>query len=159
MRRLLLLALVSLPAALIVAPGANATGFVFPTVSKNIGHKPKIGRSHGAAPTSLKRKDVVVGTGRTARAGDMVTTHYVGVLYRGGKAFDNSWDRGQPFAFPLGGGQVIAGWDKGIQGMKVGGRRVLVIPARLAYGAQGSPPSIPPKAALIFVVDLVSVAG
>jgi FKBP-type peptidyl-prolyl cis-trans isomerase len=159
MRRLLLLALVSLPAALVVAPGANAAGFVFPSVSKNIGHKPKIGRSHGAAPKSLKLKDVVVGTGRTARTGDVVATHYVGVLYRGGKPFDDSWDRGQPFPFSLGGGQVIAGWDTGIQGMKVGGRRILVIPARLAYGAQGSPPAIPAHAALIFVVDLVSVTG
>jgi peptidylprolyl isomerase len=158
MRRIALLALVAL-AALVLPAGAGAKAFVFPAVSKNVGHKPTIGAAHGAAPKRLKHKDVVVGRGRAAQAGDDVVAHYVGVLYRGGRQFDSSWERGQPFAFPLGQGQVIAGWDAGIRGMKVGGRRILVIPARLAYGAQGAPPQIPGNAALIFVVDLLGVSG
>jgi peptidylprolyl isomerase len=160
MRRTLLLPLsVLLAVAFLGVPSADAAGFAFPSVSANVGHKPKIGRSHGHAPKTLKTKDVVVGRGAVAKRGATVVTNYAGVLYRGGKAFDNSFDRGQPFAFPLGGGQVIAGWDKGIAGMRVGGRRILVVPARLGYGAQGSPPTIPANAALIFVVDLVGVQG
>jgi peptidylprolyl isomerase len=88
-------------------------------------------------------------------AGDQVSVQYVGVLWDGGKPFDASWDRGgQPFAFQLGGGQVIPGWDEGVAGMKPGGRRLLAIPPAKGYGQQGSPPVIPPNATLIFVVDL-----
>jgi peptidylprolyl isomerase len=161
MRRAALLALTSalLTVLFVTAPGASAKAFVFPTVSKTLGQKPKIGRAHGHSPATLKAKDVVTGHGRIAKPGDTVVTNYAGVLYRGGTAFDNSWDRGQPFAFTLGGGEVIAGWDKGIAGMRVGGRRILVLPPRLGYGAQGSPPTIPANAALIFVVDLVDVRG
>ena len=85
-----------------------------------------------------------------------MTVNYVGVLYKGGKEFDASWKRNEPFTFTLGRGQVIAGWDQGVAGMKVGGRRELIIPAPLAYGAKGSPPTIPPNAALVFVVDLLA---
>lgn len=92
-----------------------------------------------------------------AKAGDEVTVQYVGVGYQSGKEFDASWDRGQPFGFQLGAGQVIKGWDEGVQGMKVGGRRELLIPPGLAYGAAGSPPSIGANETLIFVIDLVSV--
>src|SRR4051794_23371553 len=102
MRRTLLLPLALLPLAVAFAPSADARAFSFPTVSKNVGHKPRIGPSHGAAPKSLKTKDVVVGQGAVARRGATVATNYVGVLYRGGKAFDSSFERGQPFAFPLG---------------------------------------------------------
>jgi FKBP-type peptidyl-prolyl cis-trans isomerase len=152
-------ALALLAAAFVTAAGASARTFAFPTVSRTLGQKPKIGRAHGHAPTTLKTKDVVAGTGRVAKQGATIVTNDVGVLYRGGKEFDNTWDLGQPFAFPLGRGQVIAGWEKGIKGMRVGGRRILVVPPRLAYGAQGSPPSIPANATLIFVVDLVDVLG
>jgi FKBP-type peptidyl-prolyl cis-trans isomerase len=139
---------------LLVAVPAGAAGFHFPSVSKNLGSKPRIGKTHGPAPKALKTKDVVVGKGAVARSGDQVAIQYVGVLYRTGKQFDASWDRGQPFAFTLGGGQVIKGFDQGIKGMRVGGRRILVIPAKLAYGAAGAPPTIPANAPLVFVVDL-----
>ena len=111
----------------------------------------------GAAPTKLESKDLIVGTGPEAKAGDTVTVNYVGVLFKGGKVFDASWNRKEPFTFTLGKGQVIPGWDQGIVGMKVGGRRELVIPAPLAYGVKGSPPAIPPNATLVFVVDLLGV--
>ena len=100
-------------------------------------------------------KDIVKGTGAEAKAGQSVTVNYVGVLFNGGKQFDASWKRKEPFTFALGKGRVISGWDQGIAGMKVGGRRELIIPAPLAYGAKGSPPSIPANAALVFVVDLL----
>jgi peptidylprolyl isomerase len=141
------------------ATASAARAFAFPSVSRDLARKPRIGRTHGAAPRKLKVKDVVVGTGATAKAGSTVTTQYVGVLYRGGHEFDASWGRGQPFAFLLGSGMVIRGWDRGIAGMKVGGRRILVVPARLAYGAAGSPPAIPANATLVFVVDLKQVQG
>ena len=96
----------------------------------------------------------MVGDGDEAVDGTRVTVHYVGVAFRSGEEFDASWNRGQPFSFPLGQGQVIAGWDNGIPGMKVGGRRELVIPPGQAYGPQGSPPAIGPNETLVFVVDL-----
>ncbi len=119
--------------------------------------EPKVTPPSGPAPTKLETKDLIVGTGAEAKPGDTVTVNYVGVLYKGGKEFDASWKRNEPFTFTLGKGQVIPGWDQGIPGMKVGGRRELIIPAALAYGAKGSPPTIPPNSALVFVVDLLSV--
>jgi FKBP-type peptidyl-prolyl cis-trans isomerase len=158
MRRTILRALAVLVAGLVVPAGASAAEkFAFPKVSRDITTKPEIGRAHGHAPKRLRTKDIVVGTGRTARPGDVVEAQYVGVLYRGGQEFDASWDRHEAFAFDLGAGMVIAGWDRGVKGMKVGGRRVLVVPARLAYGRRGSPPAIPPRATLIFAVDLVAI--
>lgn len=106
-------------------------------------------------PTTLVIKDLIVGTGAEAKAGQPVTVNYVGVLFKGGKEFDASWKRKEPFTFTLGKGQVIKGWDQGVAGMKVGGRRMLVIPSNLAYGPAGSGSSIPPNAALVFVVDLL----
>ncbi len=117
--------------------------------------QPKVPAQAGAPPTKLITKDLIVGTGPEAKAGQTVTVNYVGVLYKGGKEFDASWKRNEPFSFELGAGKVIKGWDQGVVGMKVGGRRMLIIPSELAYGAQGSPPNIPPNAALIFVVDLL----
>ena len=111
----------------------------------------------GPAPTTLVTKEIIKGTGAEAKAGDSVTVNYVGVLYKGGKEFDASWKRNEPFTFTLGKGQVIQGWDQGVAGMKVGGRRELIIPAELAYGKRGSPPTIPPNSALVFVVDLLGV--
>ncbi len=119
--------------------------------------KPKIEVPDSDPPTKLVSKDIAEGSGPAAKAGDMLTVQYVGVDYKTGKEFDASWDRGQPFPFQLGGGQVIKGWDQGIVGMKAGGRRELTIPPNLAYGAQGQPPSIEPNATLIFVIDLISI--
>jgi peptidylprolyl isomerase len=111
----------------------------------------------GPAPKQLVIRDLVKGTGAVAQSGNQVTVQYVGVDYKTGKQFDASWDRGQPFPFQLGGGQVIPGWDKGVAGMRIGGRRELIVPANLAYGAQGQPPAIGPNATLVFVIDLLSV--
>ncbi|MEA2209223.1 MAG: hypothetical protein QOF54_1700 [Solirubrobacteraceae bacterium] len=117
--------------------------------------EPKVVPPTGPPPVKLEKKDLVVGTGKETKAGDTVTVNYVGVLYKGGKEFDASWKRKEPFQFKLGQSQVIKGWDEGVPGMKVGGRRELVIPAELAYGKSGSPPTIPPNAPLVFVIDLL----
>ena len=108
----------------------------------------------------LIKQDDTVGSGNEAAAGRRVTVHYTGWLYNDGKQgakFDSSKDRGQPFSFALGGGQVIKGWDEGVQGMKVGGTRRLVIPAALGYGARGAGGVIPPNATLLFEVELLAV--
>lgn len=111
-----------------------------------------------APPTTLGIEDITVGTGAEAVAGKLVSVHYVGVSWSTGKQFDASWDRGQQtFDFPLGGGRVIKGWDQGVQGMKVGGRRRLTIPPHLGYGAAGAGGVIKPNETLVFVVDLVGV--
>jgi peptidylprolyl isomerase len=118
--------------------------------------EPTVTPPTGPAPSKLVTKEIITGTGPEAKAGEQVTVNYVGVLYKGGKIFDASWKRNETFPFALGKGQVIPGWDQGIVGMKVGGRRELIIPAELAYGAKGSPPTIPPNSALVFVVDLLA---
>jgi peptidylprolyl isomerase len=120
--------------------------------------KPKVTVPSGPPPKQLEKNDVVEGTGPEAKAGDEVTVQYVGVGYDSGEEFDASWDRGEPFPFTLGAGEVIPGWDQGLAGMKVGGRRELIIPSDLAYGSAGSPPVIGPNETLIFVVDLVAVS-
>jgi peptidylprolyl isomerase len=123
-----------------------------------LAHKPKVQVPSGPAPKTLQVKDLVKGKGAAAKSGDNLSVQYVGVLYKNGKEFDSSWSRGaQPFAFQLGTGGVIPGWDKGVPGMRVGGRRELVIPAKLAYGAQGSPPTIGPNQPLVFVIDLAGI--
>jgi peptidylprolyl isomerase len=119
--------------------------------------KPVIPRPSGSPPRRLETEDIVRGKGRAAQAGDTVLVHYAGVTFSTGEEFDASWNTGQPFPFPLGGGQVIEGWDRGIVGMKVGGRRILTIPPELAYGAQGFPPAIAPNETLVFVVDLLEI--
>jgi peptidylprolyl isomerase len=119
--------------------------------------KPVIEKPTGAPPRKLLEEDVVKGKGRPAKPGDRVTVQYVGVAFSTGEEFDASWDRGQPFTFVLGAGDVIPGWDKGIVGMRRGGRRKLTIPPELAYGAQGSPPDIAPNETLVFIVDLLSI--
>ncbi|HEY1833390.1 MAG TPA: FKBP-type peptidyl-prolyl cis-trans isomerase [Solirubrobacteraceae bacterium] len=121
--------------------------------------EPKVTPPTGPAPSKLESKDLVAGTGTEAKAGDKLTVNYVGVLYKGGKEFDASWKRKEPFEFTLGQGQVIKGWDQGLVGMKVGGRRELVIPSELAYGKTGSPPTIPANAPLVFVIDLLNVSS
>jgi FKBP-type peptidyl-prolyl cis-trans isomerase len=107
-------------------------------------------------PSGLRYQDVVSGQGKEASAGKTVTVHYTGWL-PGGKKFDSSRDRDEPFTFTLAAGQVIAGWDEGVVGMKEGGRRKLVIPAGLAYGEAGAPPDIPPRATLVFDVEVLQV--
>jgi peptidylprolyl isomerase len=119
--------------------------------------KPKVTVPKGAPPKKLEVKDLEEGSGAAAKAGDYVTVNYVGVNYKTGKEFDASWDRGEPFSFSLGAGEVIPGWDQGVAGMKVGGRRELIIPPDLGYGSTGSPPAIPPNETLVFVVDLEAV--
>lgn len=111
-------------------------------------------------PSGLQYEDTITGSGAEAAKGNQVAVHYTGWLYANGVAgakFDSSKDRGQPFRFPLGGGQVIRGWDEGVAGMKVGGTRRLVIPPELGYGARGAGGVIPPNATLLFDVELVSV--
>lgn len=105
---------------------------------------------------TLQIEEIVVGDGEEATAGNTVTVHYTGWLTNGTK-FDSSVDRGRPFQFPLGGGRVIAGWDQGVAGMKVGGKRKLTIPPELGYGARGAGGVIPPNATLVFEVELLGV--
>lgn len=112
----------------------------------------------GEPPTELVITDLVPGTGATLSAGDRVTVHYYGVRWSDGGTFDASWNRGQPFTFELGAGQVISGWDVGVEGMQVGGRRVLTIPPALAYGDRGAGNVIGPGETLVFIVDAVETA-
>ena len=117
--------------------------------------KPEVEVPDGPPPADLQITDVTEGDGAEVQAGDTLTMQYVGVDYATGKEFDSSWDAGQPFTFQLGSGEVIPGWDQGLEGMKVGGRRELVIPPDLAYGKAGQPPTIKPNETLVFVVDLL----
>ncbi|HEX9335546.1 MAG TPA: FKBP-type peptidyl-prolyl cis-trans isomerase [Pseudonocardiaceae bacterium] len=119
--------------------------------------KPDVEPVPGPPPADLVVTDLTVGDGQEATQGKTVTVHYVGVSHDNGEEFDASWNRGEAFSFPLGGGRVIAGWDKGVAGMKIGGRRKLVIPPHLAYGDRGAGGVIKPGATLVFVVDLLDV--
>ncbi|WP_269756686.1 FKBP-type peptidyl-prolyl cis-trans isomerase [Amycolatopsis aidingensis] len=120
--------------------------------------KPEIDRPEGIAPGELEVEELVEGEGPEALPGQDIEVHYVGVTFSSGEEFDSSWSRGEPLAFQLGVGQVIAGWDRGIAGMRVGGRRKLIIPSHLAYGEEGAGDAIGPDESLVFVVDLVSVS-
>jgi peptidylprolyl isomerase len=124
---------------------------------KDTSQKPVIEKPTGPVPRKLKIHDIVKGKGPAAKDGDELTVQYVGVTFSTGDQFDASWDSGQPFSFQLGNGDVIPGWDRGLKGMRKGGRRELTIPPGLAYGAQGSPPAIGPNETLVFVVDLVDL--
>jgi FKBP-type peptidyl-prolyl cis-trans isomerase len=119
--------------------------------------KPEVTVPKSAPSKQLVVKELEEGSGPTAKAGDEVTVQYVGVGYKSKEEFDSSWSRNEPFTFGLGAGQVIPGWDQGVEGMKVGGRRELIIPPNLAYGPSGSPPVIGPNETLIFVIDLLAV--
>jgi len=134
---------------------AGATKQVSTPTSGPLATEPKVTPPGGKAPTKLQIKDLIAGTGPEAKAGDKLTVNYVGVLFKGGKEFDASWKHKTPFEFTLGQGAVIKGWDQGLVGMKVGGRRELVIPSELGYGKTGSPPAIPGDEALVFVIDLL----
>lgn len=125
-------------------------------ISTDLKKKPEIAKPAGDPPTKLYQRDIVKGKGKAAKSGDSISVQYVGVSYSTGEQFDASWDRGDPFPFQLGQKKVIAGWDEGVVGMKVGGRRMLVIPPDLAYGAQGKD-SIGPNETLVFVIDLEKI--
>ena len=118
--------------------------------------KPEVDFPGGEPPADLEITDIWEGDGKVAGPGDTVRVHYVGVAYSTGEEFDASWNSGEPLEFRLGVGQVIAGWDQGVQGMKVGGRRQLIIPPGMAYGNRGAGNRIGPGETLIFVCDLVS---
>ena len=125
---------------------------------RDLSKKPQIPKSSGPAPKQLKVEDLVEGDGAAAKNGDKLSVQYVGVLYDNNKEFDSSWSRGaEPLEVTLGSGQVISGWEQGLLGMKVGGRRKLTIPPDQAYGAQGQPPTIPANATLVFEIDLKKI--
>ena len=119
--------------------------------------KPEVSVPDTSPGVDLILDDIEVGTGPEATSGSHVEVHYVGVSWSNGQQFDASWDRGSPFSFRLGGGQVIPGWDQGVAGMKVGGRRRLTIPPELGYGSRGAGGVIGPNETLVFVVDLLGV--
>jgi peptidylprolyl isomerase len=123
---------------------------------EKLGKKPPIAKPKGDPPAKLVKRDIVKGKGAVAKDGSSLTMQYVGVTFSSGEEFDTSWGR-EPFKFKLGAGMVIPGWDKGIKGMREGGRRQLVIPPDLAYGPQGQPPTIGPNETLVFDVDLLKV--
>jgi FKBP-type peptidyl-prolyl cis-trans isomerase len=144
-----------------LAPGQGASQAVVPTTPTPppaLSAKPVVKVPKSCATKQLLTNDLVKGTGQVVQAGQTVTVNYVGVLCKTGVEFDSSWKRNQPFTTALTAGGVIRGWVQGIPGMRVGGRRELIIPAALAYGKAGSPPTIPPNSPLVFVVDLLSVA-
>jgi peptidylprolyl isomerase len=120
--------------------------------------RPEIDFPEGSPPADLEITDVTVGDGDEAKPGTNVSVHYVGVAHSTGEEFDASWNRGATLDFPLGAGRVIQGWDQGVAGMRVGGRRKLVIPPHLGYGSRGAGNAIKPGETLIFVVDLIAVS-
>lgn len=140
-------------AAASTSTGSASTTGGTPT-SGPLSQEPKMPTGVGSPPTHLVKQDVIIGKGAEAKAGETVEVNYVGGIWKTGKVFDASWKRKEPFTFALGAGQVIKGWDEGVVGMKVGGRRLLVIPPELAYGSKGSG-TIPPNSELTFVIDLL----
>jgi peptidylprolyl isomerase len=147
--------------SIVLAPSAGATEVptpATPRVPADLSTKPVVSVPASACSTKqLVKTDLIAGTGQPALVGDTITVNYVGVLCKTGKQFDSSWQRHQLFTTPLSNGQVIPGWVQGLAGMKVGGRRELIIPSNLAYGKTGNS-SIPPNSPLVFVVDLISVS-
>jgi peptidylprolyl isomerase len=140
------------------AAGGEGVDAIAEAISEDRSTKPEIPQPQGEPPAQLETRDVVEGDGEEAAAGQTVAVQYVGASWSNGEEFDASWDRGsEPFEFPLGAGQVIQGWEQGVEGMKVGGRRLLVIPPDIGYGPAGSPPAIGPNETLVFVVDLMRV--
>ena len=153
-----LIGLLAMSALLLTGCGdktVSATSDNLPTVTTNQGEAPTIGAPSGTPPTTLVTKDIIVGTGAEALPTSTMTVHYTLMAWSTGKVVESSWTSGSPATFPL--ANVILGWQQGIPGMKVGGRRLLVIPPDLGYGAQGGGP-IGPNETLIFVVDAIGVA-
>lgn len=137
--------------------GGEASGAVEKSGDASNRTKPEVTVPEGEPPTELAENELIEGTGPEAKSGDEVTVQYVGVGYESEEEFDSSWSRNEPFSFQLGSSSVIPGWEMGVEGMKVGGRRELIIPSELAYGPTGSPPAIGPNETLIFVIDLLEV--
>jgi peptidylprolyl isomerase len=133
----------------------SATADNLPTVTANTGEAPTIGAPSGTPPTTLESKDIIVGTGAEVAATSTITFHYTLMTWSNGALIESSWNSGTPATYPL--SQLIVGWQQGIPGMKVGGRRLLVVPPDLGYGAQGSGP-VGPNETLVFVMDIVGVA-
>lgn len=157
LRRRAVLLLFGLPALLcaLAAPVA-ARGSVRTPSHGPLSKPPRIKRHKGPAPKRLVIRNIIKGTGRKAKDGRKLTVNYVGALYSDGKVFNSSWEDGELFTFTIGRGEVIKGWERGLVGMRVGGRRELIIPAALAYGRRGSPPVIAPNSTLVFIVDLLA---
>ena len=128
-----------------------------PSAAGTIGTEPTVTVPPGAPPNQLETKDLIVGTGPAIKSGDKATVQYVGVAYSSKQVFDSSWSRNQPFTFVLGNGSVIPGWDQGVVGMQVGGRREIIIPPSLAYGPQSPGAGIAANDTLVFIVDLVKI--
>ena len=143
------------PSAAQTVPFAAPPTIVTPATGA-LSTEPKVTVPTGAAPTKLVKKDLITGTGAIAQDGETITVNYVGVLFKGGKTFDSSWSRNAPSSFPLSQGSVISGWVEGLAGMRVGGRRELIIPPALGYGSTAQS-AIPANSTLIFIVDLLSV--
>jgi peptidylprolyl isomerase len=139
------------------APSPPGSDGPFAAVTGSPGKRPHLKVPHEAPPSSLQVEDLSSGSGAPVASGDVLVVQYQGVAWSTGKKFDASWDIHQPYTFPIGQGMVISGWDQGLLGMRVGGRRELVIPPSMAYGADGRPPKIGPNETLVFVVDLLSV--
>ena len=133
----------------------SATADNLPTVTTNMGEAPTIGAPSGTPPTTLESKDIVVGTGAEVSSTSTITFHYTLMTWSNGALIESSWNSGTPATYPL--AELIVGWQQGIPGMKVGGRRLLVVPPDLGYGAQGSR-SVGPNETLVFVMDIVSVS-
>jgi len=133
----------------------SATADNLPTVTANMGEAPTIGAPSGTPPTTLESKDIIVGTGAEVAATSTITFHYTLMTWSNGALIESSWNSGAPATYPL--SQLIVGWQQGIPGMKVGGRRLLVVPPDLGYGAQGSGP-VGPNETLVFVMDILSVS-
>ncbi len=144
-------------AVILLAGGSGDDDDGGATTAEPTAEKPAVEIPDRPAPKELQIEDLVEGEGDEAQAGDKIGVQYVGVLYKNGKEFDSNWGSGEPFEIELGAGEVIPGWDQGLEGMKVGGTRQLTIPPELAYGKQGSPPAIPPNSPLVFVVELVEI--
>ncbi len=152
-----MLLLVGLPALLLaLAVPVAARGPSGTPTHGPLSKPPKIRVHNGPAPRRLVTRTIVKGTGRKAKDGRQLTVNYVGALYSNGRVFDSSWRDGELFTFTIGRGEVIKGWERGLVGMRVGGRRELVIPPALAYGSKGSPPLISPNSTLVFVVNLLA---
>jgi len=160
MKKFLISIIIATSAITLTACGGSkvttSTDSNLPTVSNNAGANPTISKPTGPAPTTLITKDIIEGTGNPAIATSTMTVHYTLMTWSKGEVVESSWDSGSPATFPL--ANVIKGWQQGIPGMKVGGRRLLIIPPDLGYGAQGAGGAIGPNETLVFVVDVIGIA-